>query len=144
MDGQIRRSRCSSRVNIFRKTLQHLCIHLSPSSWDAPTINSATISASSFDCRQTQVRSSERLLATQKPEVATQGNPEATIQACLARQSLPEKHNQEAAESINNLSHRDSQETSSAIHKAQTRARSARPKIVPRGNFTQKICAVRE
>ena len=50
MDGQIRRSRCSSRVNIFRKTLQHLCIHLSPSSWDAPTINSATISASSFDC----------------------------------------------------------------------------------------------
>ena len=50
MDGQIQRSRCSSRVNIFRKTLQHLCIHLSPSSWDAPTINSATISASSFDC----------------------------------------------------------------------------------------------
>ena len=50
MDGQIWRSRCSSRVNIFRKTLQHLCIHLSPSSCDAPTINSATISASSFDC----------------------------------------------------------------------------------------------
>ena len=33
----------------FQKDFTTL-VHLSPSSWDAPTINSATISASSFDC----------------------------------------------------------------------------------------------
>ena len=141
MDGQTRRSRCSSRVNIFRNTLQHLCTPphhhgMHPRSIPRPYPPPLLIAHPSAELRA--------FACNPKAGGGNPGNPEATIQACLARQSLPEKHNQEAAESINNLSHRDSQETSSATHKAYTGARSGRPKIVPRGNFTQKICAVRE